>query len=194
MPGTLVLLLPVLSLATSAAADQPRLTPPPLGPDAVDVDVNDASPSGVLRPRSMETDQGTRPQTSDVPTVPRMPEPPPQRFWYDVPDAPIEHQVAVVQVLKTCFIVAAFAIMAVFGCWKLVAFRNSRRERLLRRAASAGETGSPSVHYGDKDGITGRPSPRNIDTASKWLTGLAQDTDQFEDQGKAETETRDTSG
>jgi hypothetical protein len=56
-----------------------------------------------------------------------------------LPNAPNEHQVAVVNVLETCFIVAAFAFMAVFGFWKLVEIRNRRRERLLRQAASEGE-------------------------------------------------------
>jgi hypothetical protein len=157
MPATIVLLLPVLSLVTSAAAENPRLTPPPFTSSAV----------GVM-------DQETRRNTSDAPTVPSPPELPRIRSMWEAPDVPIEHQVAVAEVLVNCFIVGAFSFMAVFGCWKLVEFRNGRRKRLLGQAATAG------------------PSPGKVEAVSKWLRGLAQHTDPIEDPGKAERETRDT--
>lgn len=175
MSATIVLLLPVLSLAASSAAENPRLKPPPFGSEAITVTDADSFPPGLLPP-GMKTDHETRRKTSDAPAEPSPPKFPQIPYPYESPGVPIEHQVAVVEVLKTCFIVGAFAFMAVFGCWKLVEFRNGRRKRLLGQAASAGRAGSPS------------PSPGNIEAASKWLTGFAQDTDQIKDPGKAEPE------
>jgi hypothetical protein len=185
MPGTIVLLLPVLSLAASSAAENPRWKPPPFDSGAVEGRVNDAG--------DIETGE-TRRKTSDAPVVP-----PPPKFTripypYELPDAPIEQQVAVAEVLKLCFVIGALAIMAFFGCWKLLELRKGRRKRLLKQTASAGRTGSPSMRVVDEERPVGEPSPRNIEAASKWLTGLAQHTDQIKDPGKAEPETRDAPG
>ena len=194
MPRTIVLLLPVLSMAASVAADNPHATPPPFGSGAIRVPDKALFPPDLLPPPDMQTGQETRRKTSDAPVVPPPPKFPRIPYPYELPDAPIEQQVAVAEVLKLCFVIGALAIMAFFGCWKLVEFRNGRRKRSLTQTASAGRTGSPSMRFVDEERPVGEPSPGNIEAASKWLTGLAEHTDQIKDPGKAEPETRDTPG
>ena len=50
------------------------------------------------------------------------------------------------------------------------------------------------MHHADEERMMGRPSPGNIEAASKWLTNLANDADQISGPASVYPETRGTPG
>ncbi len=95
------------------------------------------------------TFQDSPPKSSLPPSPPLPPRPPELPQPIPLPDAPISHQVAVINILEAWVTGAALLFLAIAAIWKLVAFWQGWRRRLLRQAQKTGGSLPPSKHHND---------------------------------------------